>query len=300
MRLENNDEQTISKEELVKMFRDYQSGVDKSTFPEVVLRRLDKFIWSRVWDFQTYAQNGYAEEMYQVAALAILERLPSWNPKFALTTYFGPVIKGALYAYIADYIHGLNKNDLNKNKKINDAALALMNQDIEPTIENIVRYINDGVNYTREVVVKNLNVVARTKSIIHLDDTPNEDCGGSLLDTLVHDSRSPETIYEKQELADTITRALSKLTEEERNVIVSLIMEENSLKATSEMLNISELKIKRIRTSALDKLKRSPILRTYLGLAEEGVSDSFEIEFTGFDNFEEVEDNSDVEILAFV
>ena len=102
-----------------------------------------------------------------------------------------------------------------------------------------------------------------------------------------------EQLKERQEI---VQEALAKLPEIEKNIIISLFVDENTLKQTAENLSTNEVMVKRLRTKALDKLKRSPILRTYLNLVEP--DDNFEISFTEFDNFQEYRDD-DSDIFVF-
>lgn len=286
----------MSHEEAQRLFALWKAGLD-DTFPDRAIRQLDKLIWEIVWDFPTYAEKGYADDMYQEGALSVLQKLENWNPKFALSTYFTPFIKGAIYAYLAENVHGVNKNDMNKNNRIIRASTELMDLNIDPTVENIARYIGDP-NFSREVIAKNLDVMSRSQSMIHLDEPKENDKGsrGTLLDVFRQETMTPELAYELKEREDVMKSALSKLSNEERNVIISLFVDENTLKQTAANLSLNELTVKRLRTKALDKLKRSPILRTYLNLVEP--DDAFEISFVEFDNFQEYKEPEE-EIFVF-
>lgn len=294
--MEKSNPVTMTHEEAQRLFALWKANKD-DTFPDRAIRQLDKLIWELVWDYRTYAEK-YADDMYQEGALAVLQKLGNWNPSFALSTYFTPFIKGAIYAFIAN-IRGVNKNDMNKNYRIVRASGDLMEQGIEPTVENIARYIGDPVNFTREVIAKNLDIMSRSQTMIHIDgpkENPKGDHADSMLDIFRQETLTPELAYELKEKQEIVQEALAKLPEIEKNIIISLFVDENTLKQTAENLSTNEVMVKRLRTKALDTLKRSPILRTYLNLVEP--DDNFEISFTEFDNFQEYRDD-DSDIFVF-
>lgn len=292
------ESKSMSREEAAKLFYQWKAG-ECPDFPELVVKQLHDFVWNICWEYPTYIEKGHANDMYQEGMMAILSRLPDWNPNYALATYFTPIVKGQIHAYLAEQVHRVNKNDVSKNRRIMKAAAYLKSKDIPVTIENIVRCIGDPVNFTREVVAKNLDVMAKSQSMIHLEEAEKKGDNNhmSLLDLFQQDTMTPEAAYEEKEKQEIVQQALSKLTPEERETMISLFVDENTIKDTALRLGVNETKIKRIRTSALNKMKRSPILRTYLGLTD--VEESSEIAFIEFDNFQDFKDDEE-ELYVFV
>lgn len=65
----------------------------------------------------------------------------------------------------------------------------------------------------------------------------------------------PETIVEKQELKEILTKVLDTLTEKEKKVIILYYYEDLTLKEISKILEVSESRISQLHTKALQKMK---------------------------------------------
>lgn len=65
----------------------------------------------------------------------------------------------------------------------------------------------------------------------------------------------PEANIEKEELKETLIKAIGDLTEKERKVITLYYYEELTLKEISHIMEVSESRISQLHTKALKKMK---------------------------------------------
>lgn len=74
----------------------------------------------------------------------------------------------------------------------------------------------------------------------------------------------PETVVEKAELKEMLTKALELLTEKEKKVILLYYYEDLTLKEISNILEVSESRISQLHTRALQKMKGR--MKNYMGV----------------------------------
>ncbi len=246
----------------VKWMEDYHSGnpEDKQMAVTNMCLFLEK--WVRVYarKYRTYVCDQ--DDLIQEGMMAIIKNMDRYDAsKFAPITFFTTYIHGAMYDYITK-AQGLNRNDVTNKNKIERAIKQLEEMGQKVNIENIVRLTDDRI--TREVIFNNMAIFRATSEQIRIDkDTEND---YNILDKFAQHTETPEQAYEEKEKQDIVTDALSKLTEEERDVILSLFYEENTIAETMNKLSLTSSQVKKHRTSAYIKLQNSPILKNYLGM----------------------------------
>ncbi len=246
----------------VKWMEDYRSG-DPGKKQMAITNMclfLEKWVHVYARKYGTYVCDQ--DDLVQEGMLAIIKHMDRYDAtKYVPITYFTTHIHGAMHDYIAKQ-QGLKRNDFTNKNKIDRAVEQLKEMGQKVTIDNIVRLTDDRI--TREVIFNNMAVFRATSDQIRIDkDTEND---YNILDGFVQNTETPEQAYEKQEKQEIITNALSKLTEEERAVILSLFYEENTVAETMNKLSLTSSEVKKHRTSAYIKLQHSPSLKNYLGI----------------------------------
>lgn len=246
----------------VKWMEDYHSGDPEKKQMAVT----NMCLWLEKW-VNVYARKYHTtvcdqDDLVQEGMLAIIKHMDRYDPsKFAPITYFTTYIHGAMHDYIAKQ-QGLKRNDITNKNKIERAIQELKEMGQKVSIDNIVRLTDDRI--TREVVFNNMAVFRASSEQIRIDKETENDY--NVLDGFAQNTETPEQVYEEKERQEIVTKALSKLTEEEQAVILSLFFEENTVAETMKKLSLTSSQVKKHRTSAYIKLQNSPILKHYLGI----------------------------------
>lgn len=79
-----------------------------------------------------------------------------------------------------------------------------------------------------------------------------------------HRFEGPEEVIEREELKQTLAKALELLTEKEKKVILLYYYEDLTLKEISNVLEVSESRISQLHTRALQKMKTK--MGNYMGI----------------------------------
>ena len=249
----------------IKRMDDYHSGHKQEVCNEI-FGLLEKYIHSVAHSFKGLEHD----DLFAIGSLALVEQLEKYNPreqKVVPMTYMKRHLYGAMYSAVAEEL-GLSKNDASIGKQINKAVAELEERDIEPTVSNIVRWINRP-RITEEVVYNNLKVTRRASNILHLD-TEIDEKQHTVADTLAALQSNPEEIFLEKEKIDLVRDAINSLTELESKVISLCELQECSLAKTAELLGVSPTEVKKARTSAIIRLHNNSNLNFYVKRAAGG------------------------------
>lgn len=133
----------------IKRMDDYHSGHKQEVCNEI-FGLLEKYIHSIAHTFKGLEHD----DLFAIGSLALVEQLEKYNPreqKVVPMTYMKRHLYGAMYSAVAGEL-GLSKNDTSIGKQINTAVTELEERDIEPTVSNIVRWINPSTNHRRSCI----------------------------------------------------------------------------------------------------------------------------------------------------
>lgn len=118
---------------------------------------------------------------------------------------------------------------------------------------------------TDEEVAKELDISVKeyeqwlsqtnVSNLFSLDEYMEQGSESKVESSLSSEYDTPEVIVEKQELKETLIKALETLTEKEKKVILLYYYEELTLKEISNILEVSESRISQLHTKALQKMK---------------------------------------------
>lgn len=92
-------------------------------------------------------------------------------------------------------------------------------------------------------------------NLFSLDEYLEQGSESKVESSLSSEYDTPEVIVEKQEMKETLMKALETLTEKEKKVILLYYYEELTLKEISNILEVSESRISQLHTKALQKMK---------------------------------------------
>lgn len=111
--------------------------------------------------------------------------------------------------------------------------------------ENQIKELNREFERTER---RNRRIQSKTDSL----ESMNEETGFELAD----DSLNPEKLYEQKEMKDAVAKAMSGLTQRQKNVVYKTFWEQKTLREIGEELGINNKTVHEILKAAKSKLKK--------------------------------------------
>jgi len=165
-------------------------------------------------------------------------------------TYASLRIRGA----IIDNIRKLDwvPRALRQRNKQLDLAYAELEAQLgrEPSGEELAMRL--GVN---EEEVENMIRKASVISLVSLDDYLDQNHEMPFYGAGKTGSETPEELYERQEMKETLAEAIERLSEKEQQVITLYYFEELTLKEISKIMGVSESRVSQIHSKAVLRLR---------------------------------------------
>ncbi len=119
-----------------------------------------------------------------------------------------------------------------------------------PSDEEIANKLGISVLEVQENARKN-----NLASLISLDEYVEQNHESNFNSIRQNTKDEPEYVYEQQELKESLTSAIEKLSEKEKMVISLYYFEDLTLKEISSIMNISESRVSQLHTKAISRLK---------------------------------------------
>lgn len=169
------------------------------------------------------------DDLVQVGIIGLLKALDNYNEdKGRFSTYAYIRIRGEILDFLRD-------------------------QDIMPKTEK------DKITIEYADKLGDELPISKSAIMLSLDKIFSENGEGfSFLDIFASKSKTPEEIYERNEMIEKISEAVEKyLDENERKIIQYLYFEEKDPKEISEIMNISLGRISQLKSRAVEKLRKS-------------------------------------------
>lgn len=189
------------------------------------------------------------DDLKQVAAMALLAALKSFDPKRGLrfTTYVTPTITGTVRNYIRDKAELIRTpRGLREQASQMERATASLSQALhrEPT----PREIADELQWSLETVIEVLSSRERSQ-VSYLDAEDDE--GLMLKDRLA----SPVNETESFETREQLRAALKTLSVQERELIRWRYHEQLSQQLTAQKMNLTQIQVSRMERRILKSLR---------------------------------------------
>lgn len=208
-----------------------------------IIKSNEKLIYSIASNFKNYKSM---EDLYQAGCLGIITAYKNFdiNRDCKFTTYAYPYIFGEMKKMVRNDKGIKISREISKlNLKIEKAYILLTQKLMrEPSISEISNYLEVPEYYVSEAIMS-LN------KIRSIDEPVTDDNNLTLKDVIGKSTNIDELLMLKEEL--------SKLTNEERQIIESRYKEDYTQSKTAEMLGMSQVQVSRSEQKILNKLKRT-------------------------------------------
>lgn len=245
--INTNELKVLTSTQMTKLFERYQNG-DLSAKEELINGNL-KLVLSILRGFNKGNYN--MDDLFQVGVIGLIKAIDNFDLSYnlKLSTYAVPLILGEIKRYIRD------NTSIRVSRSIKDLAYQIISYKEE--------YFNEyGIEPTNKMIADALNV--EEYKISYALDSLKEPM--SIFEPIYNDGG--DTIYLMDQIADTkdlnsdkdmlisLRRALNKIKEREREVLISRYIVGKTQMEIAESLNISQAQVSRIEKNAIMSLKR--------------------------------------------
>lgn len=198
-----------------------------------------------------YGRGENLDDLFQVGCIGLIKAINNFDmsQNVQFSTYAVPMIVGEIRRYLRD------NNSIRVSRSVRDLAYkvltikekSLKEKQKEPTIEEIAKQL--GVE--KEEIAFCLDAIQEPVSLqepVYGDDTENIFIMDQIRDQKNSDELWAENI--------TITEAMKKLTEKERNIMNKRFFEGRTQMEVANEIGISQAQVSRLEKSALNHIKR--------------------------------------------
>ncbi len=245
--INTNDIKVLKNEEMVILFKKYQSG-DLNAKEELVNGNL-KLVLSILRKFNREKYN--MDDLFQMGCVGLIKAVDNFDlaHEVRFSTYAVPLILGEIKRYIRD------NSAVRVSRSIKDTAYKILNFKEKYFVEN-------GIEPSSEVICKYLNITEYDISVAL--DSLREPM--SIYEPIYNDGG--DTIYLLDQLADikdlnkdkdmliSLRKALKRIKERERKVLIDRFIIGKTQMEIAEMLNISQAQVSRIEKNAINNVKK--------------------------------------------
>ena len=237
----------LSKEEKEALFVKIKAGDEeaRNTFINGNLR----LVLSVIQRF--YGRGENADDLFQVGCVGLIKAIDNFDlsQNVQFSTYAVPMIIGEIRRYLRD------NNMVRVSRSVRDLAYkvlavkekAVREQKKEPTVEEIAKTL--GVE--KEDIAFCLDAIQEPISLqepVYGDETDNIYVMDQIKDKKNSDENWAENI--------TISEAMKKLKEKERNIINKRFFEGRTQMEVAEEIGISQAQVSRLEKSAINHIRR--------------------------------------------
>ena len=245
--INTNDIKVLKQNEMNELFKKYQAG-DERAKEELISGNL-KLVLSILKRFNKEKYN--MDDLFQVGVIGLIKAIDNFDLSYnlKLSTYACPLIIGEIKRYIRD------NTPIRVSRSIKDQAYEII-QFKEDYLKT------NGTEPTNKEIASKLNI---PEYQIHFAlDALKEPM--SIFEPIYNDGG--DTIYLFDQIADkkelnqdkdmliSLRKALHKIKERERNVLISRFIIGKTQMEIAESLNISQAQVSRIEKNAIDNVKR--------------------------------------------
>lgn len=245
--LNTSDIKVLKPKEMKELFIKYQAG-DESAKDELVNGNL-KLVLSVLKRFNKEKYN--MDDLFQVGVIGLIKAIDNFDLSYdlKLSTYACPLIIGEIKRFIRD------NTPIRVSRSIKDQAYAIIKfkeeylktHGVEPTNEEIAKELEIEeyqINFALDALKEPMSIFE-----------PIYNDGGDTIYLLDQIADKKESNQDKDMLI-SLRRAINKIKERERNVLVSRFIIGKTQMEIAESLGISQAQVSRIEKNAIQNIKR--------------------------------------------
>ena len=245
--INTNDIKVLKAKETKELFLRYQSG-DESAKDELVSGNL-KLVLSVLKRFNKEKYN--MDDLFQVGVIGLIKAIDNFDLSYnlKLSTYACPLIIGEIKRYIRD------NTSIRVSRSIKDLAYS------------IIKFKEDylkshGTEPTNAEIAKNLSIeeyqinfaLDSLKEPMSIFEPIYNDGGDTIY--LLDQIADKKDMREDKDLMISLRRAINKIKERERNVLLERFIIGKTQMEIAESLGISQAQVSRIEKNAINSVKR--------------------------------------------
>jgi RNA polymerase sigma-B factor len=203
-----------------------------------------------------YANRGIDyDDIYQVACIGLIYAIDRYDVDkgFEFSSFATPTIIGEIKKYFRDkgWTIRVPRRIQELSKKVNNAKVSLSQKlQRSPTVEDIAVYLNS----TEEEILEAMEAskVYTPQSLDLTYDSNNDDKDINLADLI-----GEEDIYfNKIENNDFLLRAMEKLNDMEKKILVDRYFNKKTQVSIAEDLGISQMTVSRVEKRVIEKFRK--------------------------------------------
>lgn len=245
--INTSDIKVLKQSEMNELFKRYQSG-DESAKEELINGNL-KLVLSILKRFNKEKYN--MDDLFQVGVIGLIKAIDNFDLSYdlKLSTYACPLIIGEIKRYIRD------NTPIRVSRSIKDQAYTIIKfkeeylktHGTEPTNKEIASELEIEeyqINFALDALKEPMSIFE-----------PIYNDGGDTIYLLDQIADKKESSQDKDMLI-SLRRAINKIKERERNVLVSRFIIGKTQMEIAESLGISQAQVSRIEKNAINNVKR--------------------------------------------
>ena len=273
--------QKLTKEKTEKIMIRYRSDdpKEKEAATMEMIDGLSDFIGNIALKmYKDFARNDQVnEELMQTGKIAIIEALPKYDETKSMpTTFFTSYIISAFYKFVNTEYKNMSLHYAQMSKQIDTAIARFKQKGVKYTIEDLAR----ATGLSRITVENTLEMMESD-----IQAPLNEAVG------VRSDYFAPESICTKKEVTEVLLEGISKLSEEQQDVIRELYMSPSPISEiqAARNLHMTPGKFDKIHNEAIVKLRRNANLVALFGGKDRGrnILNRMELEIVPVETIEE-------------
>lgn len=247
---------TINKQQekvdIKDLFEKFNKDRDKETRDILI----EKHLYIAEILSKKYANRGIEyDDLYQVASIGLIYAIDRYDISkgYQFSSFATPTIIGEIKKHFRDkgWTIRVPRRIQELSKKINNAK-TFLSQELQrsPTVEDIANYLE----CTEEEVLETMEAskVYTPQSLDITYDSNNDDSDVNLADFIGEE----DAHFTKIENIDFLTKAMEKLNDVEKKILVERYFNKNTQIAIAEILDISQMTVSRIEKKVLEKLRK--------------------------------------------
>lgn len=237
----------LKQSEMNELFKKYQNG-DLSAKEELINGNL-KLVLSTLKRFNKEQYN--LDDLFQVGVIGLIKAIDNFDLSYELklSTYAVPLILGEIKRYIRD------NTQVRVSRSIKDLAYQIIKykedylktKGFDPTNEEIANFLDINeyqINYALDSLKEPMSIFE-----------PIYNDGGDTI-YLVDQIADKKDLDQDKDMLISLRRAMSKIKERERKVLLSRFIIGKTQMEIAESLGISQAQVSRIEKNAINNVKR--------------------------------------------
>lgn len=252
IRMQNEITKKLSKDDIKQFFKEY--GETKDKYIRDIL--IEQNIYIAEILSKKYANRGIDyDDIYQVACIGLIYAVDRYDIEkgYEFSSFATPTIIGEIKKHFRDkgWTIRVPRRIQELSKKINNSKVYLSQQlQKSPTVEEIAHHLN----CTEEEVLEAMEAskVYSPQSLDLSYDSNNEEKDINLADFIGEEDK----YFGRIENHDFILKAMEKLNEIEKQILIERYFNKKTQVSIAEILNISQMTVSRIEKRLLQKLRK--------------------------------------------